>query len=56
MQNTTTLPASLAMNLQKLGIELPIGGMTGASCSMAFSLVSVVANALTLRRWKGKTS
>ena len=33
MQNTTTLPASLAhMNLDKLGIELPIEGMTCASC------------------------
>ena len=33
MQNTTTLPASLAnMTLDKLGIELPIDGMTCASC------------------------
>jgi Cu+-exporting ATPase len=33
MQNTTTLPASLAnMNLEKLGIELRIEGMTCASC------------------------
>lgn len=33
MQNTTTLPASLAnMNLDNLGIELPIEGMTCASC------------------------
>ncbi len=33
MQNTTTMPVSLArMNLEKLGIELPIEGMTCASC------------------------
>ncbi|HEY0136840.1 MAG TPA: heavy metal-associated domain-containing protein, partial [Nannocystis sp.] len=33
MQNASTLPASLAgMNLEKLGIELPIEGMTCASC------------------------
>ncbi|MFC3938338.1 MULTISPECIES: heavy metal translocating P-type ATPase [Acidovorax] len=33
MQTTTTMPASLAnLNLQKLGIELPIEGMTCASC------------------------
>ena len=33
MQTTTTLPGSLAkMNLQNIGIELPIGGMTCASC------------------------
>ena len=33
MQNATTLPASLAdMNLEQLGIELPIEGMTCASC------------------------
>jgi P-type Cu+ transporter len=33
VQNTTTMPASLAkMNLETMGIELPIEGMTCASC------------------------
>lgn len=51
MQNTTTLPASLAnMDLQRLNIELPIKGMTCASC------VSRVERALAKVRGVEKAS